>query len=177
MRARLARLVLVLPLLTAGCGISPAGPESAGAPASGVHRPGARADAGYTRLYFVGPYGPRSASRSADSPLGPQQALDLLLEGPTSTERARGLTSEIPSLDGKLTATAAKGAVDVYLPVNVNDLQVAAVNQLTCTAAHAEVPGSGPATRVRIRFHEPAVTGTWTVRCDGSGNARPVSRS
>ncbi|MGW2226860.1 hypothetical protein [Streptomyces formicae] len=175
---RRSRRILVLALLLSaavtGCGISATGPQQAGAPASGIQRPGTSAE--YARLYFVGPYGLRSASRPTDRPLGPQQALDLLLEGPTGAERERGLISEVPPMHGRLSATAATDAVDVYLPLTIRDLQVAAVSQLACTAAHADVPGSGPPTEVKVRFHENlgGSDSPWTVRCDASGNALPV---
>ncbi|MFJ2769291.1 hypothetical protein [Streptomyces sp. NPDC087300] len=178
-RRRLPRPALALPLLLAaaltGCGISTTGPRQAGAPASGVQRPGTNAE--YARLYFVGPYGLRSASRPTDRPLGPQQALDLLLEGPTDAERERGLASEVPPMNGQLSATASTGTVDVYLPMTIRDLQVTAVSQLACTAAHADVPGSRPPTQVKVRFHENLAPSTspWTVRCDTNGNALPAS--
>lgn len=179
MRNRLSLLSLLVPvlLLAAGCGISPTAPEKAGAPASGIQRPGTGAD--FARLYFVGPYGLRAAARPADRPLSPQQVLDLLLEGPTSAERERGLISEVPSMNGRLTATATTGTVDVYLPVNIKELQVAAVSQLTCTAAHADVPGGRAPTTVDVRFHENLgrAPSPWTVRCDANGNAHPLTDS
>ncbi|MFI8484243.1 hypothetical protein [Streptomyces rubrogriseus] len=74
-RAALA-LAVLLAAGTSGCGIGTTGPVQAGAPASGMQRPGD--GAGTVRLYFAGPYG----TRRTDAPLAPQQALDLLLDGP-----------------------------------------------------------------------------------------------
>ncbi|MEU8954700.1 hypothetical protein AB0C93_10370 [Streptomyces sp. NPDC048518] len=159
-----------------GCGISTTAPQQAGAPASGIQRPGTGAD--HARLYFVGPYGLRATTRPTDRPLLPQQALDLLLEGPTDAERKRGLISEVPAMNGRLTATAATaGTVDIYLPVNIAELQIAAVSQLACTAAHSEVPGDDPPTAVDIRFHENLGRSPvpWTVRCDAGGNVHPLT--
>lgn len=179
MRARLPRrwlLILVMLVVATGCGVGTTAPQKAGAPASGIQRPGTRAD--HARLYFVGPYGLRATTRPTDRPLLPQQALDLLLEGPTDAERERGLISEVPPMNGRLTATAAAaGTVDIYLPVNVAELQIAAVSQLACTAAHSQVLGDKPPTAVDIRFHEnlgrsPA---PWTVRCDADGNVHPLT--
>ncbi|MEU5685894.1 hypothetical protein DEJ48_01600 [Streptomyces venezuelae] len=170
-------LLALVPLLVAtGCGVSTTAPQEAGAPASGIQRPGTSAD--HARLYFVGPYGLRATTRPTDRPLLPQQAIDLLLEGPTEAERQRGLISEVPAMNGRLTATAATaGTVDIYLPVTVAELQIAAVSQLACTAAYSDVPGDRPPTTVDIRFHEnlgrsPA---PWTVRCDADGNAHPLT--
>lgn len=164
-------------LTAAGCGISPAGPVSAGAPASGIQRPGT--EARDVQLYFAGPYGLRAVNRPTDRPLGPQQALDLLLEGPTSAERERGLVTQVPSMAGRLTATPADGAVDLYVPLTVSsgDLDVTAVAQLACTAAHAHVPGNRPASQVDIRINEhlaPSQT-PWTVRCGPNGTLTPVT--
>ncbi|MET8685450.1 hypothetical protein ABZV77_14640 [Streptomyces sp. NPDC004732] len=166
-------LVPVLLMVATGCGISTTAPEKAGAPASGIQRPGTTAD--HARLYFVGPYGLRATTRPTDRPLGPQQALDLLLEGPTDAERERGLISEVPPMNGRLTATATADTVDIYLPVNIKELQVAAVSQLACTAAHSDVSGDEPPTAVDIRFHENLGHSPtpWTVRCDADGNVHP----
>ncbi|MFF1377597.1 hypothetical protein [Streptomyces sp. NPDC058308] len=179
MRKRLPLLPLLTGLLflATGCGVTPTGPEGAGAPASGIQRPGTDAD--HARLYFVGPYGLRTTARPTDRPLTPQQALGLLLEGPTDAERERGLISEVPSMNGRLTATASRGTVDIYLPVNIAELEVAAVSQLTCTAAHSEVPGDRRPTDVDVRFHENLgrSTAPWTARCGADGNAHPQTRA
>ncbi|WP_399880989.1 hypothetical protein ACGH7X_02170 [Streptomyces sp. BBFR51] len=170
-------LVAVVAVAVAGCGIGPTGPVHAGAPASGVQRPGGEART--ARLYFAGPYGVQSVTRSVDRPPSPQQALELLLEGPTPAERERGLTTRVPPMDGQLTATASDGAVDVVVPVQVStgELDVTAVGQLACTAAHADVPGDSPATRVDIRIHENLNRSRtpWTVRCGPGGNVTPVT--
>ncbi|MDQ0949912.1 hypothetical protein QFZ24_003835 [Streptomyces phaeochromogenes] len=175
--AALGGLSALLVSTVSGCGINPSGPVHAGAPASGVQRPGT--EARLVRLYFAGPDGIRAVSRPVDRPLGPQQALDLLLEGPTSAESGRGLTSQVPPIAGRLTATTADGAVDIHVPVKVStgDLDVTAVSQLACTAAHSEVPGDEPPTRIHIRIHESGTRSSnpWTVRCGSNGNATPVT--
>ncbi|MEU1046647.1 hypothetical protein ABZ400_15980 [Streptomyces sp. NPDC005897] len=176
------RAAFVLTVLLAagatGCGIGTTGPVRAGAPASGVQRPGDGAST--VRLYFAGPYGTRPVTRSTDGPLVPQQALDLLLDGPTPAERERGLTTHVePEVAGRLTATTGDGTVDVVVPVEVSsgELDVSAVNQLVCTAAHAEVPGGRPAGEVDVRIHENGTRSTspWTLRCGAGGNATPVT--
>ncbi|WP_225882061.1 hypothetical protein [Streptomyces aureocirculatus] len=173
--AVLAVCVLLLGAVT-GCGISPSGPVRAGAPASGVQKPGT--DRHYVRLYFAGPYGIRAVSRPADEALGPQRALELLLKGPTRAERERGLVSQVPPMGGELTAAVSEGAVDVSVPVAVNtgELDVTAVSQIACTAAHARVPGGRAATEVDIRIHENNIRSErpWTIRCNRNGNAVPA---
>ncbi|AIJ11355.1 GerMN domain-containing protein [Streptomyces lividans] len=176
-RAALA-LAVLLAAGTAGCGIGTTGPVQAGAPASGVQRPGD--EAGTVRLYFAGPYGTRPVTRRTDAPLAPQQALDLLLDGPTPAERERGLTTHVESrAAGRLTATTSEGAVDVVVPLRVSagDLDVTAVSQLVCTAAHADVPGGRPAERVDVRIHESGTRAAtpWALRCGAGGNATPVT--
>ncbi|MBT3153594.1 GerMN domain-containing protein [Streptomyces sp. CHD11] len=175
LRGRSALLVLLVVTAVAGCGITPSGPARAGDPASGIQRPGAEDRS--VRLYFTGPYGIRAVSRLTDRPLGPQEALDLLLEGPTAAERERGLTSEVPDMKGQLTATAAGGVVDLRIPaaVGTGELDVAAVSQLACTAAHADVPGGRAAGEVDVRIYENLAGPPWTVRCGSAGNAVPVT--
>lgn len=173
-----AALTALLAATAAGCGIGPGGPAPAGAPASGIQRSGSGLPS--ARLYFASPYGIRAVVRPMDRSPGPQQALDLLLKGPTPAERERGLTSQVPPAEGQLTATAGNGAVDVFVPfaVSTGDLDVTAISQLACTAAHAEVPGGLPATRVDVRIHENLShsDNPWTVRCGAHGHVTPVAR-
>ncbi|MBZ6210838.1 GerMN domain-containing protein [Streptomyces olivaceus] len=176
-RAALAPTALLAALAT-GCGIGTTGPVQAGAPASGIQRPGTESTT--VRLYFAGPYGTRPVTRRTDGPLSPQQALDLLLDGPTDAERERGLkTNVLPTAAGHLTATTSDGGVDLAVPLRVSsgELDVTAVSQLVCTAAHADLPGDPPATGVDVRFHEAGVQydRPWTLRCGAGGNATPVA--
>ncbi|XKK61085.1 hypothetical protein HFP71_36520 [Streptomyces sp. ARC32] len=171
-------LTALLATVATGCGIGTTGPVRAGPPASGVQRPGTEAST--VRLYFAGPYGTRPVTRPTDAPLTPQQALDLLLDGPTPAERERGLTTHVePEAAGRLTATAGEGAVDVVVPgqVSSGQLDVTAVGQLVCTAAHAEVPGDLPAGEVDVRIHENGISSArpWNLRCGAGGNATPVT--
>ncbi|MCX4851654.1 hypothetical protein [Streptomyces sp. NBC_00893] len=179
MTRRLPSIVLpvLLTVAVTGCGVTTTAPTHAGAPASGIQRPGTTART--VQLYFAGPYGIRAVNRPTDRPLSPQQALDLLLEGPTPAERDRGLITHVPPMAGQLTATPTSGAVDIYVPrtVSSGDLDVTAVAQLACTAAHAHIPGDRPATQIDIRIHEnltPSQT-PWTVRCGPNGTVTPVT--
>ncbi|MEU7578649.1 hypothetical protein AB0B50_13690 [Streptomyces sp. NPDC041068] len=173
MRRPLLPLAFLLLALT-GCGISATGPERAGAAATGAVPPGTRAyDA---RLDFLGPWGMQFVSRRSESPVGPQQAVDLLLAGPTTAERERGLATLVPeTLRGRVTALPARGAVDLHIPVTVPQLEHTAVSQLACTAANAaEIPGGKAPADVVVRVHEPGSDDTWNLRCDASGNAYPA---
>ncbi|MFH8343464.1 hypothetical protein [Streptomyces sp. NPDC018045] len=172
--ALFAATLLVLALFLTGCGIAPTGYVQAGAPAQGVRQPGTHT---YTaRIFFLSPLGVHAAARPADGPVGPQEALDLLVKGPTEAERARGLVSVVPPMPGRLTAVPATGAVNVHLPTPVARLEAAATHQIACTAAHADIPGGRPATQVDVRMYEPMSRDRpWTVRCSSNGIALPAT--
>ncbi|WP_413102443.1 hypothetical protein [Streptomyces sp. Inha503] len=177
MKRQLANVAVLLAFCSAGCGVGSAGPAPAGAPASGLHKGSVSP---YARLYFVGPYGLRAAIREVDAPVTPQQALDLLLKGPDTAERARGLSSEVSPDHGRLIARAADGAVDLYLPVTVADMTGGGslgLSQIICTMANADLPGGKRPPDVDVRVHEPSYATAWTVRCDAAGNVVPLPRS
>lgn len=165
--------VVLLTVLVAGCGVGSTGPIPAGSPASGLQ---AGSASHYARLYFVGPYGMQALPRHVDAPATPQQALDLLLEGPDRAEQARGLITEVPTIKGRLTAQAADGAVDLYLPVPVANMTSGGLglSQIICTAANADVPGGKPPPDVDVRVHEAGYATPWTVRCNAAGNVVPT---
>ncbi|SEE72806.1 hypothetical protein SAMN05216532_8586 [Streptomyces sp. 2231.1] len=173
-RLQLACLTAALTIILAGCGIDATGPVKAGTPASGLRQPGSTTY--HAQLYFVGPYGIQAASRPVDSPVTPQQALDLLLKGPDDAERARGLITEVPVMVGRLRAAATTGTVDLYLPQQVAKLNGGdlGVSQLVCTAANAHVPGDRQPPSVDVHVHEPDTGGVWTVRCNAAGNVVPI---
>ena len=174
MRRRLITLAAVMGVLAAGCGIGSTGPVRAGAPASGLHEPGSLHH--YAQLYFVSAYGIHAVTREVDAPLTPQQALDLLLKGPDAAERARGLSTEVPPLDGRLIAQGADGAVDVRLPVTVANMTRGGglgLSQVICTAADAQASGGRQSTQVDVRVHEEGYETPWTVRCNAAGNVVP----
>ncbi|MEU7199190.1 hypothetical protein [Streptomyces sp. NPDC045470] len=167
--------VLLVPVLfLTGCGIAPTGYVQAGAPAQGIRQPGT--DTYTARIFFLSPLGIHAAARPADGPVGPQEALDLLMKGPTPAEQARGLVSVVPPMPGRLTAVPETGAVSVHLPTPVARMEAAAIHQIACTAAHAALPGGRPATQVDVRVYEPESQGRpWTVRCSGNGLALPTA--
>ncbi|MFG2000618.1 hypothetical protein ACGFNU_15890 [Spirillospora sp. NPDC048911] len=174
MKHQLAWLAALSAALSAGCGVGSTGPVPAGAPASGLQAGSLSHDA---HLYFVGPYGLQAVTRELDASATPQETLDLLLKGPDTAERARGLITEVPRLHGRLTARAADGAVDLYLPMPVSNMNGGGglgLSQIICTAANAEVPGGKPPPEVNVRVHEPGYSTIWIVRCNAAGNVVPV---
>ncbi|MEU7045368.1 hypothetical protein AB0A77_30520 [Streptomyces varsoviensis] len=157
-----------------GCGAGSTGPVRDGGPASGLREPGGGSQ--YAQLYFVSTRGLQSVARQTSTAARPQQALDLLLEGPDSAERARGLTTDLPPSYERVFAQAGKGTVDVHLPVAVADMHsgTLGLNQIVCTAANARVPGGKRPPDVTVRVHEPGIKGVWSVHCDATGSIVPI---
>ncbi|WP_367318323.1 hypothetical protein [Streptomyces sp. HUAS ZL42] len=176
MRRRLTCLIAFLGLLSAGCGIGSTGPVRAGGPAYGLREPGSATH--YAQLYFVSSSGIQPASREVDAPATPQQALDLLIKGPDAAERARGLITEVPLMDGRLVArAAADGAVDLHLPVSVANMTGGGglgLSQIICTAANARAADGKQLSDVDVRVYEEGFGSPWTVRCNEAGNVVPV---
>ncbi|MGW1377771.1 hypothetical protein ACWD6P_26335 [Streptomyces sp. NPDC002446] len=153
-----------------GCGIAPTDVIDAGEPASGVKSPGQTvAD---VQLFFYGPSGLRSATRPAKAPVDPEQAIQLLMEGPNHAERMRGLSSVLPKFPGPLTAATGQGTVVITLPMNAKLLDSASLNQLVCTAANARVPGDKPPGQVSVTLVGDTVR-VGPMVCGGN-NAFPV---
>ncbi|MGP3691492.1 GerMN domain-containing protein [Streptomyces sp. IBSNAI002] len=177
-----AALAAALAALLTGCGITPTGPVPSGGPATGVT---ARNEADAVRLYFASPHGIRQASRPATGTATPQRALDLLLEGPTENERARGLANHVPPLPKPPVAVAGTGTVDVYLPVAVatGELDTTALSQIVCTLAHTKTLSDAPPDRVTVKVHETSVrTGNvsdqgWPLRCGPQSLAVPAGQA
>lgn len=168
-----AALLAVLAL--AGCGVTDAGPSAAGAPATGARTAGGEV----VRTYFLAPNGTWPVARPAPPGAGPQTALNALLAGPTRAERARGLVTALPGGTHRVRAEAAQGAVDLYLPWLVSELDRVAVHQLVCTAAAAPgIPGGKRPVDVVVRVHESGLdrkaADAWAVTCDESGVAVPA---
>ncbi|MFD7033656.1 hypothetical protein ACFWAR_37075 [Streptomyces sp. NPDC059917] len=185
-RARAGAAVVAGALLVAGsaalsgCGISSTGPVRAGGPATGVpQRPGGTRS---VQLYFASPYGIRQTSRPTNGPATPQQALNLLLEGPTEGERARGLSNRVPLLPRQPSAFATDGGIDLYVPLSVStgELDNIALSQLVCTLAHAKTRGDIPPDRVVVSVHENSPVGPrpeepgFPVRCGPQSVAVPA---
>ncbi|MFC9239953.1 hypothetical protein ACFTZK_26400 [Streptomyces decoyicus] len=154
----------------AGCGIAPTDVIDAGEPATGVRSPGQ--PEAEVQLFFYGPSGLRSATRRAKAPVGPEQAIEVLMKGPNHAERMRGLSSVLPKFPGPLTAVTHVGSVVITLPMNVKRLDSASLNQLVCTAANARVPGNKPPGEVTVTLASKSVR-VGPMVCGGN-NAFPV---
>lgn len=154
----------------AGCGIAPTDVIDAGEPAMGVKSPGE--PAADVQLFFYGPSGLRSATRPAKAPADPEQAIELLMEGPNHAERMRGLSSVLPTFPGRLTTATGEGTVVITLPMNAKLLDSASLNQLVCTAANARVPGDKPPGQVAVTLVGDTVR-VGPMVCGGN-NAFPV---
>ncbi|WP_171168951.1 GerMN domain-containing protein [Streptomyces sp. I05A-00742] len=151
MRARRGLAAVLLLGTLAGCGIEPTEVIEFGQPATGVKRPGG--PGWQARLYFAAVSDVIGVPRPADGPVGAEDAVRLLLDGPNEAEGIRGLYSEVPRKPGPGTdvvVTTGQGRVDIRLPVDVTGLTRIARNQLVCTAAHNEVPGAVPWNRVKV---------------------------
>ncbi|WP_030983887.1 GerMN domain-containing protein [Streptomyces sp. NRRL S-1813] len=154
----------------AGCGIAPTDVIDAGEPATGVRSPGQ--PEAEVQLFFYGPSGLRSATRRAETPVGPEQAIEVLMKGPNHAERMRGLSSVLPKFPGPLTAATRVGSVVITLPMDVKLLDSASLNQLVCTAANARVPGNKPPGEVTVTLVSKSVR-VGPMVCGGN-NAFPV---
>lgn len=153
--------LLPLVLLSAGCGIRATEVVDAGEPAIVVVTP---AELLGTVLYFVssssaarlmpvvryaGPSGERSGGGYEEKPpAGAARALDLLFAGPSASERAAGLRSELPEGRVKLGVELSAQGVLVTLNSPVTGLSEPARQQLFCTAARARTADRGEAVTV-----------------------------
>ncbi|MFG1875560.1 hypothetical protein ACGFIV_12055 [Sphaerisporangium sp. NPDC049003] len=132
MRRALAAMAMAL---VAGCGITPTDVMDGGEPAIGF-RPS-------TRLYFVS--GSHLQVVTRPIPWPPlKETLDLLLDGPTSAERERGIVSELQPAHAPTKVTAGQAKVRISLPVpkpvavpQGATRSILWIGQLTCTAASA----------------------------------------
>jgi hypothetical protein len=88
-------------------------------------------------LYLV-KNGRLSAVTRTGPPLSPADTLALLATGPTATERAQGLTTDVPPGASLFRVTAnPAGHLEVTLSTPASALSTLAVEQIVCTAAAA----------------------------------------
>ncbi|MFI6909939.1 hypothetical protein ACIBKY_52365 [Nonomuraea sp. NPDC050394] len=141
MRAGLSRSVLAAGLVSlvavTGCGVRPSDAISAGRPPSG----GVAAPAMKVTLYLVKNGRLSVVTRPRMRPMFLTDILGLLVEGPTAEERARDLTTDVPSGAGPIAATVKSSDHLVLNPSTPgSELSPLAVRQIVCTAA--ALPGS-----------------------------------
>ncbi|MEO3875861.1 hypothetical protein ABGB18_44380 [Nonomuraea sp. B12E4] len=141
MRTGLARRVLAAGLVSlvavTGCGVQPSDAIQAGDPPSGRVAP-----TWEVTLYLV-KNGRLSAVTRTGRQLSPADRLALLTAGPTPSEQADGLTTDVPPEAGPFSVTAGPGRRPGHLVVTpstpAGELSALAVEQILCTAA-ATVP-------------------------------------
>lgn len=112
------RVLAVLALLLAGCGVQPTGPIR-GVPATGA------------MIYLVRGNAPVPVLRSTPNQVNANEVLTLLAAGPTAAERDAGFTTEVPPAAAPM---AVEGST-VILQVDPNTLSLVAAQQIACTAA------------------------------------------
>ncbi|MFI7231678.1 GerMN domain-containing protein [Nonomuraea angiospora] len=144
MRSGLARRALAAGLLSllavAGCGVQPSDAIPAGDPPSGFVAPPRK-----IILYLVKDGRLRMVTRP-DRRLPPADTLALLAAKPTASERARGLTTEVPPEAAPFSLAAEPtGHVKVTLSTPAGDLSTLALDQIVCTVA-----AMAPESRVQI---------------------------
>ncbi|MFD9792283.1 hypothetical protein ACFWXK_15180 [Streptomyces sp. NPDC059070] len=136
--SRATALVLSALLLATGCGIQASGVVEVGDAATAKVVP---SDSDSTTLYLKGPAGLLPVVRPGVTRAAPGNALLLLLKGPTDSERAAGLTTELPNYYGSIVVNTNGDEIRVVIPRAVRDFSALARRQLVCTAAHAAQRG------------------------------------
>jgi hypothetical protein len=142
-RRYLLAWVVLVAVLSAGCGVRPSGVISGGPAPSGpaLVRPGAlppTRPADGVALYFLADSSLTPVLRQTRQRLSATQTLALLQDGPTSDDRAANLTSEVPTgLDPVTVAIDASGNVEVVVTADVTTLSATAADQIVCTVRDA----------------------------------------
>ncbi len=126
-RAVVALALLPAGLLAAGCGIQSTDVIAVGDPASAQAMPPSDDS---TVLYFTGPDGLMPVVREG----APRPPLPLLFAGPNQDERAAGLGTELPPVQGALKMSVSGNTVTVVLGQDVSRLTPLAQRQIACTA-------------------------------------------
>lgn len=130
-------------LLLAGCGVQPTGLTDAGEAPTGV-APG-------VTLYFVDSDGRLAPQQRQTGRLGTiPEAVSLLLTGPGDSD----VRTEIgPTSMIMVEVTVTEGAIELRLPLTVDDVTPLGIDQIVCTALAAHVQSGGStATMVRTGF-------------------------
>ncbi|SDJ01240.1 hypothetical protein [Nonomuraea jiangxiensis] len=123
---------LVSLLAVAGCGVRPSDAIPAGDPPSGFVQPTRK-----ITIYLVKAGRLSPVTRPGPGP-SPADTLALLAAGPTATEQAHGLTTDVPPDAGPFSVTVRPaGRLVVNPSTPAGDLSKLAVEQIGCTAAAA----------------------------------------
>lgn len=123
-------LLLLGGALTA-CGVRPSGVIRGAGPPHGQVNP-----ATSVTLYLVSNGELSPVRRQSHGPLSRADVLALLANGPSRKERARGLTSEVPSEAAPFAViTRRPGRIEVSASVSADELSDTAADQVVCTVA------------------------------------------
>ncbi|WP_411104390.1 hypothetical protein [Streptomyces sp. cmx-4-9] len=158
LRTVAAATALLGPLTLAGCGITPTGVVESGSPATVIIGPRDRSGV----VYFVTPDDRLLPSSQVDSPpSSPTGTLLRLLAGPGPQERAAGLGTRLPVVEGDQTGPVgvtlvSPGTVEVRVPFKIGDLSRLARRQLVCTV---EAAAGSEAADVQVMLRGPDATG------------------
>lgn len=122
--------VVLLCGVTAACGVQPSGVIQGASPPSG------QLDTdGSVTLYLVAD-GELNQVQRDDQPRSRAAVLALLADGPTDSERARGLRSAVPSDAAPFTVTThGHGRIEVEPSRSPAEMSETAVHQIMCTVA------------------------------------------
>ncbi|ARZ66458.1 GerMN domain-containing protein [Streptomyces sp. HU2014] len=173
-KGRPALAALLLTGTLAGCGVTSTDVIDVGQPASGAKRPGTTQEKG-ARIYLMSPTGVKSVPRDAKTKLGAEDAVALLLNGPETDERVRGLYTDLPRMRAdQVHVTTGTLRVSVQMPINVLKLSLAARSQLVCTAADNETPRRRQVHDVKVELSGGGYVISDLV-CD-SNNAFPAAK-
>ncbi|WP_329124172.1 hypothetical protein [Streptomyces sp. NBC_01465] len=144
-QARRWAAVLAAVLLVGGCGIRSTDVVEVGDPATAqIGTPGHE---GVT-LYFQGPDRLMPVVRSNTANASPVKVFAMLFAGPTQSEKAAGLRTELPAVRAWVDLERGQGDVVLRMHGPVAGLSAVARQQLVCTAAY--LGGRSGVTTVRI---------------------------
>ncbi|MEV4597116.1 hypothetical protein AB0K15_06900 [Amycolatopsis sp. NPDC049253] len=144
-RRAAAALVLVALAATA-CGVQPSGAIS-GDPAPSGPQSTTPGTPGVSSIYLVD----NGAVEQVERPgldLINAALIDALAQGPTSAEKASGLTTEVPRSALPAAVTVSASQVTVQLATDVQALSDLAVKQIVCTLRLRDTPGGSVFTLV-----------------------------
>lgn len=171
-RAGTAAAAVLCCTLGAGCGIPTTGPVDAGVPGTGILVPVPSGQPQSVAVYLIGDRRLVAVPRTAPGDGGPQEALDLLLAGPTPQDRSKGLVTAIPDDLVAARVTSDGAVIRIDIPAAVPQPTKLAVEQLVCTVSGAAVRGTAspaatavPSPRAVVTISAPG----WRVERQGCG--------
>ncbi|MFD6423498.1 GerMN domain-containing protein [Streptomyces sp. NPDC060198] len=146
---RVLAVPAALAALATGCGIRPTDVVEVGDPATVRIAP---AGSAVIVLYFIGPSSPRTVLPvtrrvttvgGQESGPGPDKVLGMLFGGPSASEKAAGLWSELPDGASTLGMSVDGSQVRIRLSSSVTRISTLARLQLVCTVAHLSTARAG----------------------------------